>query len=194
LEILSKERKRETLMNKKIRGVLETVKKFWKNADAQDLVEYALLLVLVALVAGATIRSLGTAVKNAFTQGQVALIVATLPGNATGTVNTALAGNVAVLNAAANVNAAAATAEAQAAAAAGGRNNVAAVDDNAAAVADGLAALDDGLAALAAQAGLGALANSLTAAANAQTAAAAADTAAAAGKVAVAGIGTPFGF
>ena len=39
-------------MRNKSRNVLRKLKNFWKDADAQDLVEYALLLLMVALAVG----------------------------------------------------------------------------------------------------------------------------------------------
>jgi Flp pilus assembly pilin Flp len=53
-------------MKNKIKGVLKTVKKYWKEVDGADLVEYALLLVLVGLAVRASIRTLGTNVSNVF--------------------------------------------------------------------------------------------------------------------------------
>ena len=102
-------------MKAKIRGVLQTVKTFWKDADAQDLVEYALLLMMVALASVASVKSLATTLKNVFTNANAAMVELNLPTGATGTVNTAIAGTTAADNDAANVNAAAGNA-AQAAA------------------------------------------------------------------------------
>lgn len=40
--------------------------RLWKNEQGQDLVEYALLLVLISLGVVASIRTLASAVSNAF--------------------------------------------------------------------------------------------------------------------------------
>jgi Flp pilus assembly pilin Flp len=102
-------------MKTRLGRVLETIKTFWKNADAQDLVEYALLLMMVALASVASVKSLAATIKNVFTNANAAMVELNLPGNATGTVNASLAGTSTVDNDAANVNAAAGNA-AQAAA------------------------------------------------------------------------------
>ncbi len=105
-------------MKTKFTSALERAKNFWKNADAQDLVEYALLLMMVALIAVASVKSLSATIKNAFSNANAVMTEAALPGNATGTVAASLAGTAAVDNAAANVNGAAAAAEGTVAAAA----------------------------------------------------------------------------
>lgn len=161
----------------RIRGVWRSLKKRLQEADAQDLVEYALLLMMVGLAAVASVKSLAAAIKNAFTNANVEMTEIALPGNATGTVAAGLAGNTGALNAAANVNAAAAAVAAQAAAAAdaaavaaaGGRNvasasrtatgavqaDLAAANaDNVVAADDALAAIDDGAAGIAAAFGI----------------------------------------
>ena len=46
--------------------MIKFIKRLWKEQTGQDLIEYALLLVLVALVAGATVRSLGAGVKSTY--------------------------------------------------------------------------------------------------------------------------------
>ncbi|HXC32507.1 MAG TPA: hypothetical protein VNZ56_08555 [Verrucomicrobiae bacterium] len=161
----------------RIRGVWNSLKKRLQEADAQDLVEYALLLMMVGLAVVASVKSLAASIEHALGLGTSEMVEIILPGNATGTVGAALAGNTGALNAAANVNAAAATVAAQAAAAedaaavaaAGGRNvnsasrtNTAAVQadlaaanaDNVVATDDGLAALDDGAAGIAAAFGI----------------------------------------
>jgi len=43
------------------------LKRLWQDEQGQDLVEYALLLVLVALVAASTVTTLGHTVANVFT-------------------------------------------------------------------------------------------------------------------------------
>jgi len=42
------------------------VKRLWQEEEGQDLVEYALLLVLVALAAVSTMGTLASAIKGAF--------------------------------------------------------------------------------------------------------------------------------
>ncbi len=42
------------------------VKQLWQGEEGQDLTEYALLLVLIALVAAATVKTLGLAVSDVF--------------------------------------------------------------------------------------------------------------------------------
>jgi pilus assembly protein Flp/PilA len=49
------------------------LKRLWQEEDGQDLVEYALLLVLIALVAATSVRTMGNAVKNVFTNASTAL-------------------------------------------------------------------------------------------------------------------------
>ncbi|MCI0626319.1 MAG: Flp family type IVb pilin [Acidobacteria bacterium] len=48
--------------------MLELMKKFMKEEEGQDLVEYALLLVFLALAAIAVLPTLGQAVNNVFSQ------------------------------------------------------------------------------------------------------------------------------
>jgi Flp pilus assembly pilin Flp len=50
-----------------------SLKHLWHDEQGQDLVEYSLLLVLIALVSAATIRTLGTSVKSVFANGSSAL-------------------------------------------------------------------------------------------------------------------------
>ncbi len=40
--------------------------RLWREEEAQDLTEYALLLVLISLVAVASMKTVGTAVSNVF--------------------------------------------------------------------------------------------------------------------------------
>jgi len=49
----------------------------WADQAGQDLTEYALLLVLIALVAITSMRRLATAINAVFTAGQEALEVTT---------------------------------------------------------------------------------------------------------------------
>ncbi|HET7214501.1 MAG TPA: Flp family type IVb pilin [Terriglobia bacterium] len=44
----------------------ELCEKVWRDEQGQDLTEYALILVLVSLVAVAILRSVGTAVYNTY--------------------------------------------------------------------------------------------------------------------------------
>ncbi len=45
----------------------------WREEEGQDLVEYALLLVLISLIAVASITTVGKAVSNAFSNAAVNL-------------------------------------------------------------------------------------------------------------------------
>ena len=47
--------------------------RLWKEEEGQDLVEYALLLVLLALVASAAIKTVGTSVNTIFTNANTNL-------------------------------------------------------------------------------------------------------------------------
>lgn len=49
------------------------LKRLWQDEKGQDLVEYALLLILIALVAATTVQSLGTAVQSVFANASTAL-------------------------------------------------------------------------------------------------------------------------
>jgi pilus assembly protein Flp/PilA len=51
----------------------ELVQSFWKEEEGQGLVEYALLLALIAIVSIAVLTQLGTKVKNTFTTVKNAL-------------------------------------------------------------------------------------------------------------------------
>jgi pilus assembly protein Flp/PilA len=46
--------------------VKQALKKLWREENGQDLTEYALLLVLVALVAIATMQTLGSSISTVF--------------------------------------------------------------------------------------------------------------------------------
>jgi Flp pilus assembly pilin Flp len=46
--------------------VKNILKRLWKEEEAQDLTEYGLLLVLIALAAIAAMSNLGTAISNTF--------------------------------------------------------------------------------------------------------------------------------
>jgi pilus assembly protein Flp/PilA len=51
--------------------------RLWKEEEGQDLTEYALLLVLLALAATATLNTLATAIKGVFTNAAQNLNTAT---------------------------------------------------------------------------------------------------------------------
>jgi pilus assembly protein Flp/PilA len=52
---------------------METVKSLWQDEEGQDLVEYALLLVFLALAAIAILPTLGSSVNKVFSQSNSAL-------------------------------------------------------------------------------------------------------------------------
>jgi Flp pilus assembly pilin Flp len=47
-------------------GMRELCGKLWRSEDGQDLTEYALILVLISLVAVAILRTIGTVVFNTY--------------------------------------------------------------------------------------------------------------------------------
>ena len=49
----------------------------WKDEEGQDLTEYGLLLVLIALVAIATMGKLGSAINNVFSNAAASMSTAT---------------------------------------------------------------------------------------------------------------------
>jgi len=51
----------------------ETRKRLWKEEEGQDLTEYALLMVLIALVAIVSMRTIGQTVSNVFSNTAVNL-------------------------------------------------------------------------------------------------------------------------
>lgn len=55
----------------------ELLKRLWQEEEGQDLTEYALLLVLIALVCVAAVGALGTAVNSVFTNAGSNLTAAT---------------------------------------------------------------------------------------------------------------------
>jgi pilus assembly protein Flp/PilA len=60
---------RENIKSKRrIKTMMELMKRFVKQEEGQDLVEYALLLVFLALAAIAVLPTLGKAVNNVFSQ------------------------------------------------------------------------------------------------------------------------------
>jgi Flp pilus assembly pilin Flp len=94
----------DDFMKRKITEVLQGIRNLWKRTDAQDLVEYALLLIMVALAVAATTRTFGRSVKNTYAGALVGLggIVGTSI-NGTG-VSVAAGSNAAAFNAAAAAN------------------------------------------------------------------------------------------
>jgi pilus assembly protein Flp/PilA len=50
--------------------------RLWKEEEGQDLTEYALLMVLIALVAIASMKTLGTTVSNVFSNAAANLTTA----------------------------------------------------------------------------------------------------------------------
>jgi Flp pilus assembly pilin Flp len=57
--------------------VKQAMKRLWQEDKGQDLTEYALLLVLVALVAIATMQTLGNTISNVFANAASNLTSAT---------------------------------------------------------------------------------------------------------------------
>ncbi len=53
------------------------VMRLWREEEGQDLVEYALLLVLISLIAVASITTVGQAVSNAFSNAAANLTTST---------------------------------------------------------------------------------------------------------------------
>ena len=49
------------------------IARLWKEEEGQDLTEYGLLLVLIALVAITTMKTLGSAVSNVFSNAAASL-------------------------------------------------------------------------------------------------------------------------
>jgi Flp pilus assembly pilin Flp len=93
-------------MNKKLPHWLRMLKRGWKSVDAQDLVEYALLLLLVALAVGATVKSFGNRVSSTFLGAAMSVAEMNFRNNATNTavVGAGLSNTAAVDNQAATVN------------------------------------------------------------------------------------------
>jgi Flp pilus assembly pilin Flp len=56
---------------------MDLLLQLWKDEAGQDLTEYALLLVLIALVAIASMKTLATAIKTVFTTAATDLAVTT---------------------------------------------------------------------------------------------------------------------
>ena len=55
----------------------KAIKRLWQEDKGQDLTEYALLMVLVALVAIATMQTLGTTISSVFSNAAANLSSAT---------------------------------------------------------------------------------------------------------------------
>jgi Flp pilus assembly pilin Flp len=63
----------DNVNQKRRNNMLELMKKFMKDEEGQDLVEYALLLVFLALAAIAILPTLGSSVNKVFSQSNSAL-------------------------------------------------------------------------------------------------------------------------
>jgi pilus assembly protein Flp/PilA len=50
------------------------LKRLWQDEQGQDLVEYALLIVLIALVCVTTLQTLGKTISQVFTNANTALL------------------------------------------------------------------------------------------------------------------------
>jgi Flp pilus assembly pilin Flp len=46
--------------------MMDTIKRLWREEEGQDLTEYALLLVLISLIAVASLKTAGQAISDAF--------------------------------------------------------------------------------------------------------------------------------
>jgi len=57
--------------------MLNIMKRLWKDEEGQDLVEYGLLLLLVALVAVTSMKTIGGAISNIFASAASNLTSAT---------------------------------------------------------------------------------------------------------------------
>jgi pilus assembly protein Flp/PilA len=53
--------------------MMKIMKRLWKEEEGQDLLEYALLIVLVVLVAAAAINPLGQAIANVYTSANTCI-------------------------------------------------------------------------------------------------------------------------
>jgi Flp pilus assembly pilin Flp len=58
-------------------GDMQTLETLWKGEEGQDLTEYALLLVLIALIGVASLRVAGQAVSDAFSNAAANLTTTT---------------------------------------------------------------------------------------------------------------------
>jgi Flp pilus assembly pilin Flp len=96
----------DDFMKRKVGEISQGIRNLWKRTDAQDLVEYALLLIMVALAVAATTRTFGRSVKNTYAGALVGLngiVGASI--NGTG-VNVAAGSGAGAFSAAAAANAA----------------------------------------------------------------------------------------
>ena len=60
--------------NKKRKNkMMNIMKRLWKEEEGQDLLEYALLIVLIVLVAAAAINPLGTAIAKVYTSANTCI-------------------------------------------------------------------------------------------------------------------------
>jgi len=57
--------------------IMRVMRWLWRDESGQDLTEYALLMVLIALVAIASMKTLGTTVSNVFSNAAANLTTAT---------------------------------------------------------------------------------------------------------------------
>ncbi|HZT71786.1 MAG TPA: Flp family type IVb pilin [Terriglobia bacterium] len=57
--------------------MMELLKRLWQEEEGQDLTEYALLLVLIALAAVAVMGTLGNTINNVFSKASSTLSSAT---------------------------------------------------------------------------------------------------------------------
>ena len=57
--------------------MMELFKRLWKDEEGQDLTEYALLLVLISLVAVAAMGTLGSGISDAFSNAAANLTSST---------------------------------------------------------------------------------------------------------------------
>jgi pilus assembly protein Flp/PilA len=53
--------------------MMNIMKRLWKEEEGQDLLEYALLIVLIVLVAAAAINPLGTAIAKVYTSANTCI-------------------------------------------------------------------------------------------------------------------------
>jgi pilus assembly protein Flp/PilA len=53
--------------------MMNIMKRLWKEDEGQDLLEYALLIVLIVLVAAAAINPLGTKIATVFTSANTTI-------------------------------------------------------------------------------------------------------------------------
>jgi pilus assembly protein Flp/PilA len=66
LQVLRREQRRMVLKARTIGNKMNFLKRLWQEEEGQDLVEYALLLVLVALAAVVGMQNLANAINSTF--------------------------------------------------------------------------------------------------------------------------------